>query len=211
MSIACCSPCSSVYRASNASEYLVPSWKTCPTSMPRSTDSGFPQRGADVARLDRDEIRPHVDREVAPEDRVAHVVIGFVRPGDPGYRRAHGRIRDDHADVRVVGPDVALREVRMRGEVVFAVEMHRLRRERGAERVFVDLAVAGHEREAERAVDIESDGTSTGVTARRRDAWRRGRSPACPGCAASPSVGASTGTAFDGSSRPRRAASTLAA
>ena len=45
----------------------------------------------------------------------------------------------------------------MRGEVLVAIEAYGLRCERGAQRVLVDLAVTRHEREAERAFDVERD------------------------------------------------------
>ena len=46
---------------------------------------------ARVAGDDLRDVGPHVDVEVAIEDRVADVVVGLVRPGDPRRARTHER------------------------------------------------------------------------------------------------------------------------
>ena len=100
----------------------------------------------------------------------------------------------------------------MRGEVVVGVEPHRLRRERGRERELVDLAVAGHEREAELAVDVERDRTSA---ASLGSTPRNSATPAMPGrsgvCTFSIGGASSAPARSVVRPAPRRAASTLAA
>jgi hypothetical protein len=145
-----------VYEASNTFAYFVPSWNV--TDFDAAIDrERLPAARARIAGRDGDDLRPVRDVEVATEARVAHVVIDAVRAGDPALGRANGRVGDHHLHVGMMRPDVAARHRRARREVVFRVEPHRARPERGLERDDVDLAISGDERKPELAVDVECD------------------------------------------------------
>ena len=120
-----------------------------PISMPRAISSGDPHTGQgspstiSVASIDA------VGREVAAVDEVDHVVAGRVGAGDPSRALDDARVDDEPDARRAVGaerpgPDVALHERRVGGEVVLGERLDLGRGDLRLEPLEVDLAVAGH-------------------------------------------------------------------
>ena len=101
--------------------------------MPRSIDSGLPAARARIARHDRRRCRPtRRRRSRGPSTALRTWWSTRFAPVTHADRRAARRDRRRRRSTPAkCGPDVALRELGMRGEVVVAVEPHRLRRERG--------------------------------------------------------------------------------
>jgi hypothetical protein len=112
------------------------------------------------ARIARDDLRdagPDVDVEVAIEDGAADVVVGLVRAGDPRLPGAHEPVGDDQRHVGEMRADVALGQLGMLFEIVIVEQPNGAWRDGLLEQVRVDLAVAGHQREPDLAVDVEGD------------------------------------------------------
>ena len=181
--------------------------------MPRSIDSGLPQRGHGSPGATVDDVGPHVDVEVATEHRIAHVMVDTIRAGDPRrVRRCTLGSATTTLASGEVRADVALRELGMRGEVVVAVEPHALRRERGRERELVDLAIAGNDREPELTVDVERDRLQQRRRLDVQELGDTGDARHVRACAPLPSAARRRRRgASPASTAPRRAASTFAA
>jgi hypothetical protein len=81
-----------------------------------------PALRARVAGLDDRDLAPLRGGEVPSEHHVPRVVVGLVGAGDPPVRLPHRRVGDHVLRAREVGADVALGQLRVRGEVRVGVE-----------------------------------------------------------------------------------------
>ncbi len=102
-----------------ASEYLVPSWKTCETSMPRAAESGLPQCGQGSPGDDGDQVGPLVDGKIALGAGTGKVIIDLVGTTGPllglaqalvaDQTNALGQVdRSDKAFVQTVGLELLI-------------------------------------------------------------------------------------------------------
>ncbi len=131
----------------SAAEYLRPSAKMWPISIPRASSSGPDPSGArSPARTSAASIDA-VGGEVPPRDQAEHVLARDVGAGDPCGAGYHARVQEV-TDVRPsrpsdAGADVALDQLGVPGEVGVARGLDLGGRHGGLEPLEVDLAVAG--------------------------------------------------------------------